>query len=562
MHPDIFCKFTHSRIIAIVALFLAFIASSAYAYESECGTARVIENLINKRKQPQYYAQTSYFENNSESTRTGICTTEDYYDSVYTVETPHFQVMYVLNGPHATTKEFVDSTVAILESAWDFYHNKHKMRTPQSVDVSFHFQKEVKPGLYPIEIIEINQIRDNLIDGNGCGENFAITYPFDNNGSSEIFMENDFYVTCSYNTVQDTIFVHGDTCTYSAKAHPLQNVTHNFSYGDQWAKGLRVTIFHEYYHAIQLGYISSLTNRSFWFEASATGFEEITNPDIDDYFRYIPSFFQSMGSPLSSNFRNYGASTLFLYLYNKVSHNLDKAIWENYSKNPSKDFEYQIQKALKELKLDADSVFHDYAIRLTFSGNRSADFNEKEWINDDQSEWTIAKFNNSDGISPDIKSLAFDFYRTPRSSNSAPSLINFIGKASVIIYRDGEANIYNIQNTKSIDSVTSILASSDSSLWIFSRLGDSESIPIANSDAAPHAYPVPWRQGALCFAPLPRDKKFIEIRNRRGDLVTQEEYDGTSYCLSEDKVKSKMAPGIYRFRVGNKGKTTSFIVVY
>ena len=101
-----------------------------------------------------------------------------------------------------------------------------------------------------------------------------------------------------------------------------------------------------------------------------------------------------------------------------------------------------------------------------------------------------------------------------------------------------------------------------STLWIFSRLGDSEAIPLVNKDAAPHAYPVPWRQGPLCFAPLPHDKKFIEIRTRRGDLVSQEKYLSNKYCLSEDKVKSMMAPGVYRFRVGNKGKTTSFMVMY
>ena len=83
-----------------------------------------------------------------------------------------------------------------------------------------------------------------------------------------------------------------------------------------------------------------------------------------------------------------------------------------------------------------------------------------------------------------------------------------------------------------------------------------------NKDIAPHAYPVPWRGGPLCFAPLPRDKNFIELRTRRGDLIAQEKYEGTSFCLQEDQVKAKMAPGIYRFRVGNKDKTTSFMVVY
>lgn len=552
-------NFVFSRIFTNIQSRFAFllllaIASFAHAYEGSCGTMQLFEDLIKERKHsgisPSYKV--------SISNKTGKCSTQDYYDSVYTIETSHFQVMYVLTGPHATTKAFADSTAAILEEAWNFYINKLKMRTPKGPRTSYHFQQKIKDDLYPVEIIDINQ---SLISGNKCAENFGITYPFDDNGTSFIFMENDFYSTCPNKNNQDTIFVHGDTCVYTTPTNPLRNKTHDFLYSEEWVKGLRVTIFHEFYHAIQLSYISYLINESFWFEASAAGFEEITNPDIDDYFRYLPSFFERAGKPLSETFQNYGASTLFLYLYHKISNKLDKSIWESYSKNPSKNFEYQLETALKELKLDADSVFHDYAVRLSFSGQRSSALNKKDWINDDQSQWTSAKFNVDNSTKPNIESLAFEFYHNNKGF-SEPDLTDFIGKATVITYHDGKVSIHKIQNNKTLDSLAVILASSDSSTWIFSRLGQSESIPITNNTAAPHAFPVPWRHGPLCFAPLPHDKKFIEIRNRRGDLVSQEKYEGTTYCLQEDKVKSMMAPGVYRFRVGNKGKTTNFIVIY
>jgi len=556
MRQGFFC---HNPFIKIVlaSVFAIFAATTTYAYERECGTIKLFESLINKRKQPSYQAQTYIQKDADEDLEK--CRTEDFYDSVYTIETPHFQINYVLTGPHATTKEFADSTAAIMEAAWNFYINKHKMHKPKGPSITHHYQQKVKSGLYPIEIIELNQIRNNLLGG--CGENFGLTYPSDDNGTSQIFMENDFNVTCDYTSNQDTIFVHGDTCTYSKPSHAIRNISHDFEYSTEWVKGLRVTAFHEFYHAIQLTYISYYINATFWFEASATGFEEITNPDIDDYFRYIPSLHESMGTPLSSKFKNYGASTLLIYLYKKVSSSLDKSIWENYSKNPNKNFEYQIQNALKELKLDADSIFHDYSIRLSFSGNRTSAIPETYWINDDQSQWANARFRTNQEMKPDLKSLAYEFYRIPYKTTS-PNLMDYVGKASVVIYRDGEATIYNIKNTQTLDSLSSILISSDSSTWIFSRFGDSENIPIVNNDAAPHAFPVPWKRGALCFAPLPKDKKFIEIRNRRGDLVSQEEYEGTTFCMDEDKVKSMMAPGIYRFRVGNKGKTTSFIIVY
>ena len=73
----------------------------------------LFEKLINNRK--QHSAQTSIKSKPEPSYEK--CKVEDYYDSVYTIETQHFQVIYVLTGPHATTKAFADSTAAILEDA-------------------------------------------------------------------------------------------------------------------------------------------------------------------------------------------------------------------------------------------------------------------------------------------------------------------------------------------------------------------------------------------------------------------------------------------------------------
>ncbi|SHK43502.1 hypothetical protein [Fibrobacter sp. UWB12] len=554
-------SFSLLKVIALVALYFFVAVSYTHAYEDECGSMHVWENIIKRHKQSQNQTSIKHEPNVKAEEK---CKAEDYYDSVYTIETQHFQVMYVLAGPHATTKQFADSTAAILERAWDFYINQHKMHAPKSPTISHHFRKPIKDGLYPVEIIDVNQVRDNIIEGNGCTANFAVTYPFGLNGNSEIFMENDFYSTCNRYNDNDTIFVHGDTCTYPKTKNPLRNNTYNYSYTDEWVKGLRVTIFHEFYHSIQLTYLNTSVNFSFWFEASATGFEEITNPEIDDYLRYIPKLFANMGHSLSEDTSNYGASTLFLYLYLNVSKELDRLIWENYYANPTQDFEYQLESALKKRNLNADSIFHDYALKLSFSGNHTEYINKKNWIIEDQPKWPDAPFLNQDSIKPNIESLAFEFYTIPQfySAPYTTDFTDFIGKASVIVYNNGKASIYKVSSNKTLDSLTTILATSDSSAWIFSRLGKSESIPISNSTAEPHAFPVPWKQGPLCFAPLPKDKKFIEIRNRRGDLISQEKYEGSSYCLQEEQVKSMMAPGIHRFRVGNKGKTKSFIIVY
>ena len=68
----------------------------AHAYNGTCGTWNILKNRT-KHKQKVY----SLLNYNS-----GRCSYEQYYDSVYTIKTPHIQVFYVLSGPHATTKAF------------------------------------------------------------------------------------------------------------------------------------------------------------------------------------------------------------------------------------------------------------------------------------------------------------------------------------------------------------------------------------------------------------------------------------------------------------------------
>lgn len=539
----------------IVLLLVAVAVAMASAYEGGCGTLNILQNK--KKNRLTLTASTQY-----DSYK---CRYEQYYDMVYSIETPHIQVFYVLNGPHATTKAFADSTAQSMEAAWKFYINQMEMRFPKGPKISYHFQQKVKDGLYPVEIIDIGQIRDSEI--NQCPSCYGLTLQQDNNEATQIFMDNDFFYGSFQRDKKDTLFVGKDTCIYYKSQNPLRNSAHNFSYTDEWAKGIRLTSFHEFYHAVQLRYLNVVyDNTLFWFEASATGFEEVTNPGVDDYFAYLPSFFSEMGIPLyrlssTSNNKIYGTSTLFLYLYHKIAKDVDKNIWENYSKSPTQSFETQLGKSLQKYNLDADSVFHDYSVLLSLSGKSSLSIPQKEWINEDQVEWPSARFYMEDEVKPEVESLAFEFYRASQNSYT-PDFTNFIGKASVITFNDGHATIHKIQNARSIGSLASALSSSDSAIWVFSRLGKSESIPIVTKDAPPHAFPVPWREGALCFAPLPRDKKFFEIRNRRGDLVAQQKYEGTSFCLQEDQVKAMMSPGVYRFRVGNKGKTSSFMVIY
>ena len=540
-----------ARFITSLAVTLLLLCGQATAHK--CGMAFAMQN---KRQKPygtaaRVYAKDPY-----------TCEASAYYDSVYTRETEHFQIFYTLGeGPHSTTPEFVDSIAVSFEKAFVFHTKTLGMLVPQGLDTTSHYQKSVKQGLYPIEIAEIDFLRDpySVLHSKTCNGCFGVTYT-DNRDShkSAIIIDNDFLHVPLANVTKASIERDGKQCSYPVSSETIYNPTHNYPYSDEWAKAIRVTAFHELYHAVQLRYIDYNSFYSFWLEASASGIEEITAPDIDDYFREIGDFlYGTRGTPLDQTTAEYGAGVLFLYLYNHFDKRFDKSIWEGFSKSPSKDFRTQLQQVISAKKQSPDSVFHGFATKIAFSGKRASTTDSSSWISRDQSIWPEAPYTQAKNESPDIPQFSYIFY-----SGIDIDLNNFYGKASVSFYKNGKATIFPITNTLSIDSVKVKAFQYDSLTWILSRFGESEHIPEVVKDSTLRAFPTPWRHGNLCFTPLPLSKEFIEIRNARGDLVMREKYTHTTHCIDEASVMDKMKPGVYRFRAGASGKTEKFLIVY
>lgn len=509
------------------------------------------------------------------------CDARAYYDSVYTRETEHFQIFYTLDyGPHATTPEFVDSLAVSLESALKFHTKIMGMRAPQGLDTTSHFQMPVKKGLYPVEIAEIDFLRDpySVLAMSACNGCFGITYPSkDDYRKSAIIIDNDFQYVPENSTKMDTLSSNGKNCAYPDAYVPIYSRAYGFSYTDEWAKGIRVTAYHELFHAVQLQYMSLLDHWTYWTEASATANEEIGAPDINDYFYYIPSFINSTETPLNViGFKvkrgNYATSLLYLYLYGNVDEHFDKEIWETFEKKNDISFENNLKKMLEKRGLAADSVYHDFVTRLALSGEKTSTVDKDLWIWEDQPLWDPPKpktmelyryvhriYDESvDTFEPDTSLYAFSFHL-----GGTPVIENYRGRASALIFKGDKTEIRPIANTSSLDSINKDSFYADSIMWVFSRFDNPRIIPELVKDSTLRAFPLPWRgSGPLCFTPLPESKKFIEIRNGRGDLVMREKYNKTTHCIEESLIREKMKPGVYRFRAGSSGKTQKFLVVY
>ena len=557
-----------TRFVAALVAALALLPGTAAAHK--CGMAVAAQNKRQKASMQVTLARTP-----------NACSTEEYYDSVYTRETEHFQIFYTLDyGPHATTPEFVDSLAASLESAYTFHTKTMGMRAPQGLDTTSHFLKPVKNGLYPVEVAEIDFLRDPtyVLSASACNGCFGVTYPSKKDHSkSAIIIDNDFRYVPDNSTKMDTIRISGKDCPYPDASVPIYSKAYGFSYTDEWAKGIRITAFHELFHAVQLQYTDLYNYWTYWAEASATANEELGAPDVDDYFFYISSFILSTETPLDVigykvNHGKYAISLLYLYLYGNIDKHFDKEIWENFKKKPDTSFESNLIKLLEKRGLTADSVFHDFVTRLALSGEKTKTVDKKLWIWDDQPSWDTPKPKTMElyryvnriyderveTFEPDTSLYAFSFY-----SGGTPALENYKGRAAALLFKGDKTEIRQITNTCSLDSVNTDAFYADSIMWVFSRFDSPRIIPELVKDSTLRAYPVPWRgSGQLCFTPLPETKKFLEIRNGRGELVLREQYHKTTHCIEESRVREKMKPGVYRFRAGSSGKTQKFLVVY
>ena len=548
--------------VLAILLFLLCSTTTAIAQHA-CGTAQVLRNLLEQRNGSPIKELVS--KPTLALTSSDACTIEDYYDEILTQTSEHLQIFYTLDGPHKATQEYIDSLSKHLEYAWNFHVKKTGMLPPLGISKSFHYQQDVFPGLYPVEVLDIDLIRDSksLFGANGaCHGCYGLTIPFDSTQST-LIIDNDFRCTPRSNATKASVHYNGKECFYEEATQDLTNSAHGYSYSTEWNQGLRVTAAHELYHAIQLRFLDfqKLYKIPFWFEASAMGIEEVVAPDVDDYFNYLSKFSNSIGISFDNLSEDYGPGLFFMYLYKFVDKGFDKSIWESFSSEPSKPFQHHLAKYTKKHKLSADSLFHSFAVKLSFTGSRAPLVDSNFWINNDQPRWpefkTVEQAGDFEPYS--LNELSYRFY-----SNGKPDLSKFTGKSSAVSISDNRYSLRFLPNTNSVDSVyiESTSSSADSIIWILSRFTEVDPIPTVFKDSTLRAFPTPWRHGHLCFTPLPQDKEYIEIRNRRGNLVEKIKYDNYTLCLDESKVKSLMVPGVYRFRAGNSGKLKDFIVIY
>ncbi len=139
-----------------------------------------------------------------------------------------------------------------------------------------------------------------------------------------------------FNTNEDIPSVPG----YNYESYIELNISYQFAdhlSDDPWKRdsmGIAVTISHEFFHAVQLGYhirlIDGENNDLWWIEASAVFFEEQCTSEINDYFEYVKKLYNATSYPVySTGIKIYGEVIYPLILKEWYGQKFIKDIWEN-----------------------------------------------------------------------------------------------------------------------------------------------------------------------------------------------------------------------------------------
>jgi len=289
-------------------------------------------------------------------------------------------------APHPS---YIKTMQTDLEGAWKYYVDVLGMLPPRSSLLSVHYKVSVNlPHRFPIDVVDVG-----TVDAAFAGETYAVTYPPDR---LSITFENDFLWSTKLNT-QGIIL--GD----SIRSQLNGKVIHN--YAKEWALGVKVTAYHEFYHAIQFTYNPNVSDYHAWYEISATGMEERNAPEINDYLQYLPCVLynhESVGllsteTGPCTHAPMYGQSIFHQYLSQKLDSTFDVKVWEALSQNGD-NISQALNSSFAQYGQTMSGIYSAYTQQLFFSGNQ---FNTPmPLFSSDQSLWprlTIDSLDLTDG---------------------------------------------------------------------------------------------------------------------------------------------------------------------
>ncbi|MCY4605439.1 MAG: hypothetical protein OXE49_14515 [Gemmatimonadetes bacterium] len=139
---------------------------------------------------------------------------------------------------------------------------------------------------------------------------------------------------------------------------------------------LRVTIAHEFHHAIQFGYYAGREG-SWWQESTSTWMEEVAYPHIDDYLQYLTHFLDfpqlALNSGKYGTLHTYGSAIFSLFLDQRYGRELNRLIWEEVGQRKSVNLDH-FDHVIRQVEPGGlGVVMGEFAVWNYFTNNRYRD---------------------------------------------------------------------------------------------------------------------------------------------------------------------------------------------
>ncbi|MCE1188281.1 MAG: hypothetical protein LWX56_03995 [Ignavibacteria bacterium] len=147
------------------------------------------------------------------------------------------------------------------------------------------------------------------------------------------------------------------------------NFSENSIFSTKGLNAVKVTLAHEFHHAIQMGqYIYRKTNGTrpdlFFFELTSTSMEEIVYTEVNDYYNYIPKFFMAPNVAMTGR-DGYEVCIWNLYLIKKFDVSIIKSQWEYLKQNLAM---YAIDKSLRDRNSSFAAAYTEFSEWCMFTG--------------------------------------------------------------------------------------------------------------------------------------------------------------------------------------------------
>jgi len=331
--------------------------------------------------------------------------------------------------------------------------------------------------------------------------------------------------------------------------------------------GLRVTCAHEFNHAIQLGY-NFRQGDTYIFELTATWIEDVLYPEVNDYFQYLPTFFNTVQNRnfTTNIFPNLYANGIFMQMLS-AQYNTDIVtdIWDRIKTEKAID---AIDTELKIRGSSFSESLNDYGKWMYFTGERAI---PGEFFDDADEFPQISVLNSMSGnlkveLVTNVRSESFyyisidtilqtgGFATVSSNENNSQILVNHFNSNNLL----SESVVSGLKQPVFLDFVPQdiiflVSNSRDSTVVVnFTFNPDSTLKPLDESKVVFGPNPVKVEKGLSYFYSVPANSKIkiLDLNHHPIRTLHSEVFDNIPVRWDlRDKNDRPLSSGIYYFVV-------------